>query len=164
MKKLFILIIIVTLTTFACQNLFAQNLQGRFNKNKFDIKILKLTEEQTAKFSKIRFEHKELKIDLAAKLQKNKLEFEKEMSFKDINKSNIMDLVEKGNSIRAEMRNTKIKMWFDLFTILDDNQKTVWKNNLRNFDDGGFGNIRHSKRDLEGGFGSHRKVFKNRLR
>lgn len=133
MKKLFSNIIILTILLLLVSNLFAQNSNGRFMKKGSGIEELNLTEDQKTKFDEIRFTHQEKVIDLNAQLRKNQLEIKRIFASKDkINESEVISLTEKSNKIKADIQNSKVKMWFGVNKMLNDDQKQIWKNHFKN--------------------------------
>ena len=97
------------------------------------IEKLNLTEDQKTKFDEIRFAHQEKAIDLKSQLRKNQLEIKKIFASNEINESDVISLTGKNNNIKADLKNSNVKMWFDVNKILNDDQKQIWKNNFRDF-------------------------------
>lgn len=133
MKKIFIGIIAITIILVLVSDIYAQKSKGRFMKNRDGIEKLNLSEVQKTQFDEIRFAHQEKVIDLRSELQKNKLELKKLFSSTDVKEADILSLTEKNNKIKADIQNSRVKMWFDINKILDENQKKIWKDNFNNF-------------------------------
>ncbi len=132
MKKLFSAILILTIGFVFITDLYAQNSKGKMQRDKVGIEKLNLTEGQETKFDEIKFAHQEKVIDSNAQLRKNQLELKKIFASNGINEPDVMKLTEKSNNIRAELNKSKVKMWFDVNKILNDDQKQIWKDHFKN--------------------------------
>ena len=126
MKKILI-ILIALITIIGTITTSAQRGRGEWKKGFNDCKQLNLTDEQQERFDKIKFEHQELKIELDAKLKKNQLEIKKLLSADNFNESDLMNLVQMSTDIRAEKNMSRTKMWLNVYNILDNEQKEMWK-------------------------------------
>jgi Spy/CpxP family protein refolding chaperone len=133
MKKLFSGIIVLTIVLVLVSNLFAQKSKDRLMKKGFGIEKLNLTEDQKTKFDEIRFTHQEKVIDLKAQLRKNQLEIKRIFASNEINESEVINLTGRSNEIKADLKNSKVKMWFDVNKILNDDQKQIWKNHFKDY-------------------------------
>lgn len=136
MKKIFFIITAILLTSFSTQVL-AQNLKGKKIKAKKTFEALNLSEIQEAKFKEIRFEHQERKIDIESELKKNRLEVKKLMSSKNIIEEELMKFIDKGIKLRSELQKSRVKMWYSIYNILDEEQKEIWQDKFTRFGMGG---------------------------
>ncbi|MEE9431604.1 MAG: Spy/CpxP family protein refolding chaperone [Melioribacteraceae bacterium] len=132
MKKTVLAILIASLLLLGISEVFAQ--RGKRNNQTGQEKIvnlLKLTDTQLVKFKEIRFTNQESMIDMQANLKKYKLEITKYMDGNDVSKSNLIALTDKASNLHSTMKNSRINMWFEVYNILDADQKILWKKHFR---------------------------------
>ncbi|MGK9477861.1 Spy/CpxP family protein refolding chaperone [Melioribacter sp. OK-6-Me] len=122
MKKLFSLVLVLLLVVPALN--IAQPFDGKGRMPLCD--KLNLTEEQQKRIDELRYELREKLIDLKAELQKNRLELRKMKSQSQIDEKQYMQLVEKSNTLRSNIRTETAKHWLAVYNLLDDNQKELW--------------------------------------
>lgn len=127
MKKLSIFIIVVGLAVSSFSQIIAKGFKQNFNKHERIVKELNLTDTQKEKFIKFHLANEEAALSTRAKLKKNKFELKKLLLTNNIDQSKIMKLTESSGNLRNQLLKSKTKMWFEVYNILDDNQKTVWK-------------------------------------
>ncbi|PID56409.1 MAG: hypothetical protein CR986_10280 [Ignavibacteriae bacterium] len=127
MKKLLIAIIATFLISFSTSNSFAQRKKSNKNYHKQFCAKLNLTDSQEAKFEEFKFNEEEAMINLQTNLKKNRLEMKKLFAGKNVNETQVMNLIDKASNLRAQLHKLKIKTWFSINNILDDNQKEIWK-------------------------------------
>lgn len=132
MKKIIFIIVAILLTSFSTQ-IPAQNLKGKKIKAKKTFEALNLSENQEAKFKEIRFEHQEQKIDIESDLKKNRLQVKKLMSSKNIIEEELMNFIDKDSKLRSELRKSRVKMWYSIYNILDEEQKEIWQERFTRF-------------------------------
>lgn len=159
MKKIFSLTFIFVFTFFVFQNLYAQKPNWKWNNSQTCIEKLNLSEEQEKKINDIRFTHQEKIIDLNTKIRKNQLEIKKMISGDKMNETDIMKLADISSEIRSEIHKSKIKMWFDVNNILNDEQKIVWKSHFHNFGEGKFSHGARNKGHKDWGYEYKNKRF-----
>ncbi len=126
MRKTILLVVVFVIALFSTNNIFAQ-------KGKMHFEKLNLTELQKEQIKKIRFANEEAKIEIGSKLRKNRLEIKKLLTSDNLSESALLELVENGNNLKAENEKNRIKMWFNIYNILDKTQKETWKEKFNNF-------------------------------
>lgn len=148
MKKLSIFLIATIFLTLIYQDISAQKNKGNMHRHEREETELNLTDVQKNKFKEIRFAHQESKIDLDSKLQRNRLEVKKLMSSENLNENELMNLVDNGNKIKGDLHKNRIKMWLELYNVLDDKQKEMWKDRFENLGERNSEFFRNHKRDF----------------
>ena len=133
MKKSTLSLIAVLLLVFLTQNSYAQKNQDRMNRIEKGLKELNLTDIQKKKFKEIRFANQEAKIENESELKKNHLEIQKIIASNKIDEGKLLTLVGKANDIRGEIQKNRVKMWLEMYNILDDSQKQIWSENFEHF-------------------------------
>jgi Spy/CpxP family protein refolding chaperone len=88
---------------------------------------LNLTPEQEKQFMDINLEHQKIMVDLKAQVEKNQIEIKKVMAEKNIDEKKLFDLTDANSKLQAQMKNSAVKKWLDVYKILDDEQKIIWK-------------------------------------
>jgi Spy/CpxP family protein refolding chaperone len=146
MKKSIISFATFFLIVLFIQNSFAQKDKSRMERIEKGIKELNLTDVQKKKFKEIRFAQQEAKIDNEGKLKKNHLEIQKIIASNKIDEEKLMTLVSKANDIRGELQKTRIKIWLEMYNILDDSQKQIWVEHFERFGNERF--MERPKRDF----------------
>ena len=127
MKKLVFAILVLGLSLVSfTDNLARQPKNRNFDRPNRIVKELNLTELQKEKFTEIHLAQEEIKIDIDAKLKKNRLELKKLLLKGEINEQKIMELTDIGSNLKADLRKSRTKMWFDVYKILNENQKIKW--------------------------------------
>ncbi len=88
--------------------------------------ILNLTDEQISKISDMRFEQEKLELDVKNKIDQNRLEVRKMMLHNKINENLLLKLTQENSEYRAKIKLSDIKLWLEIYNILDDVQKEKW--------------------------------------
>jgi Spy/CpxP family protein refolding chaperone len=88
--------------------------------------ILQLTDEQKSKISDIRFEHQNFVLDTKNEIQKNRLTVRKMMADNNIDQKKLLSLTEKNSELNGKIKSSGVKMWLEVYNILNDTQKTQW--------------------------------------
>ncbi len=130
MRKLSILIVTFSLILTSFITTSAKGFKHNFDKRGKIIKQLNLTDKQLEKFNNIRLNQEEVKIEIESKLKKNKLALKRLLLNDDFTKQEILQLTDNASKLHAELKKSKTETWFDIYNILDDNQKQVWKNHF----------------------------------
>lgn len=133
MKKFGILILTIGVLLSSFASITAKGNKGNFDGRNKIIKKLNLTDQQLDQFKKIHLNQEEKKIDIEAKLKKNKLELKKLLVNKKINKQDFLELTDKANDLMGMLRKSRVEMWFEVYKILDENQKQIWINHFSAF-------------------------------
>jgi Spy/CpxP family protein refolding chaperone len=92
------------------------------------IKELNLSPEQKESLKKIRLESREKRIDVDARMQKARLQFEQEMEKDDMNREKIMELVEVMGNAQTEMRKIAVTELIEAKTVLNPEQREKARN------------------------------------
>jgi len=154
MKNTFFLLVTVSLMMVGLSTIFAQGFGNKnFDRHEQILQLLNLTETQLTKFNDFRFAHQEAIIDMRANLQKNRLDIEKYMSGNNISKAKLLSLTDKQSKAYSSMNNSRINMWFDVYNILDADQKVVWKKHFIRM------GTKHGKMARHGKMGIHGNHF-----
>ncbi|MCF6270662.1 MAG: hypothetical protein L3J41_13190 [Melioribacteraceae bacterium] len=112
--------------------------------------LLKLSAEQEAKVSDIKFEHDNIVLDVKNKIAKNRLLVRKMMTDNKVDQKKLLSLSSTNSELHGKLGSSKIKMWLEIYNILDDTQKEQWtkmflkmgqkgKHNKNNFRKGEYG-------------------------
>jgi len=97
---------------------------------------LNLTEKQEETFNKIQSDHRIAMIDLKAEIDKNRENTRLMIENNKINETELLSLVDKNNQLHADMKKSSVKMWLDIYKILDENQKELWTEHFQRIDQG----------------------------
>lgn len=164
MKKLFFVLTVIMISSLSYQITFAQKIDRNFTRGDRGIEELNLTDIQKENFNEIRFAHQETNIDVNADLKKNRLNIKKMMASKNIDETQLINLVENGSKLRAQKMRSKVEMWLAVYNILDDVQKEKWTNHFNNFGERGkrFRNDKRNNNRCERGFHKFEDGFKNK--
>lgn len=151
MKKLVVLLI----TVFAFSSYgFTQVPKPDKDPNDFGprakfIENLNLTPEQETKFNDLKYNHKKMMIDLRSDIQKNRLEIKKMLSDNNVDEDKLMSLTEANNNLHSKTKTSRVKMWLDVYKILNKEQQELWTKHLANIGEG-----------MRGKFGRGREMHK----
>ncbi|MFA5805931.1 MAG: periplasmic heavy metal sensor [Melioribacteraceae bacterium] len=131
MKKLwFSILSLILLTNFS---LFSQPMQDGppMGPREGGIKkLLKLTPEQEKKFNDLVYQHKQEAVDIHAKIQKNRLELEKMVDDNNIDEKKLFQLTDENSKLQGNLKNSAVRSWFEIYKILNDEQKAVWSKHI----------------------------------
>lgn len=105
----------------------AQNRMQRHERTDRMIDQLNLTELQKQQIDNLRDKHQEQMIDLRAEQQKAKLENRKLRRSDNLNRSDLLNQTQKMNSIRNKISEARANHFMDVYDILTDEQRKVWK-------------------------------------
>lgn len=100
------------------------------------VELLKLSDDQQAKFNDFHYNQKLMMIDTRAQIQKNRLEIKKMMMDNNINSERILQVTENNNKLRSKIHTSKVKMWLDIYNILNKEQQKIWTKHLARMGDG----------------------------
>jgi Spy/CpxP family protein refolding chaperone len=100
--------------------------QGRMNRLEMMKVRLKLTDEQASKISDLKYEHDKFVLDTKNGIAQNRLEVRKMMTDNKVDENKLLSLTSANSNLRSKMSEAKIKMWLNVYNILDDTQKTEW--------------------------------------
>ena len=89
-------------------------------------KALDLTDEQAKQIQQLHYESEKAAIDLKSSLQKNKLELKNMIASNNIAESKILSLVSNNSEIQSELKTNKIRLWLDVYKILNPEQQEKW--------------------------------------
>ena len=103
------------------------------------IEQLQLTDAQQAKFDQYQYENQKQLIELKAEIQKNRLEIKHLMDSEKLDETKIMDLVKANGNLENTIKESRVKMMLNIYNILDDSQKDIWKDHIKHFGDRGPG-------------------------
>jgi len=90
---------------------------------------LNLTEEQKDKISELRSSHQKKMADYKAELEKAKIDLRDLQNSDELNRNNIISAVEKINSIKNQMAIERTNHRMDIYELLNDEQKEIWREN-----------------------------------
>jgi len=90
---------------------------------------LNLNEEQKAKFDKIVNTNQDLIIDIHYQIDKKRMEFRKELQSSQ--KSDVLLKIDKEiNELRSKIDENRLKTWIEVKSILNEEQKKIWTEQL----------------------------------
>ena len=153
MKKYILITTLFAILALTFTDGYAQNrrMNRDFDRRDRIADILKLTDEQESMIDDLRYENQSQAIDKRSEMQKNKLEIRKMLDDGNIDESKLLSLVNKNSQIQANLKNERVKMWLDIYNLLDDTQKQIWADHFPRMSEGmHFGNrglkgARHGK-------------------
>jgi Spy/CpxP family protein refolding chaperone len=130
MKKITLLITLILITatavTIAAQGRGPGDRHNRgFNIDRLT-KALDLTDEQAGQIQQLNYESEKAAIDLKSTLEKNRLEMHNMVASNNISESEILNLASKSSEIQSELKTNKIKLWLDVYKILNPEQQKQW--------------------------------------
>lgn len=88
---------------------------------------LNLTDSQKAKIEEMRVNHQKKMIDLNANLEKKKVELRALRNSEKLNRSDLVKLTKEISEIKNSMAIEKANHHMDIYEILDNNQKQIWR-------------------------------------
>lgn len=132
-KKIIVLIIIPVL--FISVNNYAQRKNGMGNEKHrmFMMQKLNLTEQQQKKIDDLNYDHQKVMIKLRSDLQMKKLELRKAYSSDKISRNDIIKLTKDINTVKNDISLEKVNHQMNVYEVLDDTQKKLWKEQKENF-------------------------------
>lgn len=127
MKKYFILLVAATIavTTLGFNGTTDQDDILPFRKSVM-IEKLNLSDVQKKQFSDIIFAHREAVIDMRADQKKNRLAIKKMMMDNEIDADELRRLNADNSALHAQISESRINMWLDVYEILDAEQQEIW--------------------------------------
>ncbi|MCU7495094.1 MAG: periplasmic heavy metal sensor [Ignavibacteria bacterium] len=129
MKRQIINIIAVALVAILpLGSMFAQAKgQGKFQGRQKMLQELNLTQDQKDQIAKLRLEHQKQMIDYRSDVAKTRLEIKNLFLNKDVNENKVLDLTKKVSDMQADMKASSIKHWFQIYSLLNDQQKETFR-------------------------------------
>lgn len=127
MKNLKLTAVIFCLLVVFIGSTFAQQRQMKDGKRGRMYQELNLTQDQKEKIQEFRLNHKEYVIDIQTQIKKNRLEIEKLLMDDNFNESRLLDISHKNSELRAQIKDSRLKMLLSAYKILDTDQKKLWK-------------------------------------
>ncbi|MBI5660865.1 MULTISPECIES: Spy/CpxP family protein refolding chaperone [Ignavibacterium] len=88
---------------------------------------LNLTDAQKAKVEELRTNHQKKMIDLKANLEKKRVELRSLRNSDNLNRSDFLKLTKEISEIRNAMAVERANHQMDIYELLDDNQKKIWR-------------------------------------
>lgn len=99
------------------------------------IEQLQLTDAQQVTFDQYHYENQKQLIELKSKIQTNRLEIKHLMDSGKLDEAKIMELTKANGNLQNTIKESRIKMMLNIYNILDDNQKEIWKDHIKHFGD-----------------------------
>lgn len=88
---------------------------------------LNLSDSQKAKVEELRVNHQKKMIDLKANLEKKKVELKSLRNSDKLNRSDFVKLTKEINEIKNSMAVERANHHMDIYELLDNNQKKIWR-------------------------------------
>lgn len=88
---------------------------------------LNLTDSQKAKIEELRVNHQKKMIDLKANLEKKEVELRALRNSDKLNRGDLMKLTKEINEIKNSMAVEMANHHMDIYELLDNNQKQLWR-------------------------------------
>ncbi len=129
-KLLFSIFSLVLLTNFSLFSQPTQDEPPMGHREGGIKKLLKLTTEQEKKFDDLAYQHKQDAVDIHAKIQKNRLELEKMVDDNNIDEKKLFQLTDENSKLQGNLKNSAVRSWFEIYKILNDEQKAVWSKHI----------------------------------
>ncbi|HEX2865993.1 MAG TPA: Spy/CpxP family protein refolding chaperone [Ignavibacteriales bacterium] len=128
--KNFIAVAIVAILPLG--TLFAQQQQqgkgqGKFPGRQKFLQELNLTQDQKDQIQKLRTEHQKQMVDLRSEIAKTRIDIKSQFTGNNPDESKILDLTKKVSGIQADMKASAIKNWFQIYNLLNDQQKATFR-------------------------------------
>lgn len=127
-SKLFMTIIAFCVTIFVTDT-FAQMERMKFREKMRDRmeERLNLTDAQKSKVEELRLNHQKKMIDLKANLEKKEVELKALRRSDKLNRNDFLKLTREISEIKNTMALERANHHFDIYELLDDNQKKIWR-------------------------------------
>ncbi len=88
---------------------------------------LNLTDTQKSKIEDLRISHQKKMIDLKANLEKKEVELNALRRSEKLNRSDFLKLTKEISEIKNTMAAERANHQMDIYELLDDNQKKIWR-------------------------------------
>lgn len=129
MKTKFLLTLIAIFATGLFTSSFAQMERMRMHEkmhNRMEEK-LNLTDAQKSKVEELRTNHQKKMIDLKADLKKKEVELRALRISEKFNRNDLLKLTKEISDLRASIANERANHLMDIYELLDNNQKKIWR-------------------------------------
>ncbi|BDQ01657.1 periplasmic heavy metal sensor [Ignavibacterium sp.] len=129
MKKGILLLTIAVFSLGLFSQIFAQRQRMEMRErihNRMEER-LNLTDAQKAKVEELRLNHQKKMIDLKANLEKKEVELNALRRSDKLNRSDLLKLTKEISEIRNSMAVEKANHQMDIYELLDNNQKQIWR-------------------------------------
>ncbi|WP_337865982.1 Spy/CpxP family protein refolding chaperone [Ignavibacterium sp.] len=129
MKTKFLLTLIAILAIGLFTSSFAQmeRMKMRDKMHKKMEEKLNLTDSQKSKIEELRINHQKKMIELKADLEKKEVELKALRNSEKLNRNDLLKLTKEINDIRASMATGRANHQMDIYDLLDNNQKKLWR-------------------------------------
>lgn len=131
MKKQMINIIAIALVALLpLGSLFAQPQgkgQGKFPGRQKMLQELNLTQDQKDQIAKLRLDHQKQMVDYRSGIAKTRLEIKDLFLNKNVEEGKVLDLTKKVSDMQADMKASRVKHWFQVYNLLNDQQKETFR-------------------------------------
>jgi Spy/CpxP family protein refolding chaperone len=117
----------------------------RFMNHERLIDQLNLTDEQKDKIETLRLQHKKEMVDLKAELEKREIELAEARNKDNISRNEVIPSVENINKIKNEIALKVANHRMDIYELLTDEQKEIWKDKKHGFGMGPGKMLRHKR-------------------
>ncbi|MCU7492182.1 MAG: Spy/CpxP family protein refolding chaperone [Bacteroidota bacterium] len=112
-------------------SLFAQQQQGK-GQGKMPgrqkmLQELNLSQDQKDQIQKLRTEHQKQMVDYRSDIAKTRLDIKNLFTSNNPDEDKILDLTKKVSGIQADMKASSIKNWFQIYNLLNDQQKETFR-------------------------------------
>lgn len=135
MKKITLILTAILLFAFSTSAFAQKGLGGPACGERGDRleNILQLNNSQQEQFEKLRFEHQKASLDLRNQIEKNILEISQMMRTNKIDPEKLVALTSSNSNLKSSIQESRVKMWLDVYKILDDTQKEKWAEGFARF-------------------------------
>ncbi len=99
----------------------------------FIAKRLNLTDEQNVQFQDLMTNMKKKAIKIRSQIELKKLDVESLLRSKDFSPEDLMLLSDDIDNLQNDLRKSRLTFWTDVYNILDNNQKEMWKKGFLRF-------------------------------
>lgn len=128
MKSGFVVLLTVIISLlFVSQSFSQKRMHKKDEMRKEFISQLNLTEEQSDKFDELRSENHKAMIDLKAELEKKQVEMKDLQKSENLKRADLLAKVKEMNEIKNEKALLKANHQMNVYEILDDTQKELWR-------------------------------------
>lgn len=128
MKSRFVVLLTLIISLlFITQSFSQKRMHQRDEMRKEFISDLNLTEDQSDKFDELRSENHKVMIDLRAELEKKQVEMRELQKSENLSRADLLAKVEEINEIKNQKALLKANHQMNVYEILDDPQKEMWR-------------------------------------
>ncbi|MGE5431250.1 MAG: Spy/CpxP family protein refolding chaperone [Syntrophomonadaceae bacterium] len=121
------LVAILPLGSLIAQKTPEEKGQGKFPGRQKMLQELNLSQDQKDQIQKLRSDHQKQMVDYKSDIAKTRIDIKNLFVNKNPDEGKILDLTKKVSDIQADMKASAIKNWFQIYNLLNDQQKETFR-------------------------------------